>query len=619
MKRYINLLVTISARGDGSFDARASSEGRAGNINFRPPFRLADIAGGLLGPGSHRGVGTAQPRDAGPAKTATEYGVELFDALFQGKTRDVFMATSEEARRQNVLGVRIRMTFDLSNPAIAEVAALPWELMRPSDGLPLVVSTEVALVRSLDVAGSNAKRPLVKPLRILLIQSNPTGTGVLNLGAERAMLQKSWTDMKEFMVDEVEPVAAKIRDKLSGSDYHVVHYMGHGDFEAERGGMLLLEREDGGPHKVSAATFANWLRAEPLRLVFLNACETGTTPAVAGPHPFAGVATALIQGGVPAVIAMQFPISDAAAIEFSRTFYLQIARGAPVDAAVAEGRNALFDDDSTEWATPVLYLRAEDGDLFDDDDAPVAVSAPAKPVIKAPEQAPLPLMQPQPTPPQPVFVPPAEVPIWKQPKIYLAMLAGAVLLIVLIGILVPDAEEDGVITDPAADAAAPAADAMAPASDAAAPEEAVQTIATVKGPGADQINIISTAEWSNDEEDPSLSRRVWDAMSGTDEEKLATLQSLADQEYPEAQYVLAMAYADWASALAPSPDAAAVLMRKAADATLAVAEYRIGFWYLEGSNNLRVDKEQARSWLTRAVAQGSNWAKQTLDDPQNWQ
>ncbi|HSN87195.1 MAG TPA: SUMF1/EgtB/PvdO family nonheme iron enzyme, partial [Thermoanaerobaculia bacterium] len=108
--------------------------------------------------------------------------------------------------------------------------------------------------------------------------------------------------------------------------------------------------------------------------VFLNACETGRTPDGADHDPFAGVATALVLGGVPAVIAMQLPIADEAAITFSRTVYDRLAAGDPVDAAVAEGRQALYaaSRDTVEWAIPVLFTRIPDGRIF----APQARTAP---------------------------------------------------------------------------------------------------------------------------------------------------------------------------------------------------------------------------------------------------
>jgi hypothetical protein len=77
----------------------------------------------------------------------------------------------------------------------------------------------------------------------------------------------------------------------------------------------------------------------------------------------------MVMAGIPAVVAMQFPISDRAAIAFARKFYPLLAHGDPVDAAVAEGRRAirLAEARTMEWGTPVLFMRFEDGDILRED------------------------------------------------------------------------------------------------------------------------------------------------------------------------------------------------------------------------------------------------------------
>jgi formylglycine-generating enzyme required for sulfatase activity len=101
----------------------------------------------------------------------------------------------------------------------------------------------------------------------------------------------------------------------------------------------------------------------PLRLVLLNACEgaRGSDRDI-----FSSTAAILVQRGLPAVLAMQYEITDRAAIEFSRTFYEAIADRYPVDAAVAEARIAvnIGITNTLEWGTPVLYMRSPDGVLF---------------------------------------------------------------------------------------------------------------------------------------------------------------------------------------------------------------------------------------------------------------
>ena len=108
------------------------------------------------------------------------------------------------------------------------------------------------------------------------------------------------------------------------------------------------------------------LKGQAPQLVVLNACESALSGQDGGSDFFSGVATALVMGEVPAVVAMRAPISDRAAITFSKTLYRELAAGQPADVAVAKGRLALYRaaPDSLKWATPVLFLRAPDGRRF---------------------------------------------------------------------------------------------------------------------------------------------------------------------------------------------------------------------------------------------------------------
>ena len=62
---------------------------------------------------------------------------------------------------------------------------------------------------------------------------------------------------------------------------------------------------------------------------------------------------------------MQFEISDRAAASFAHEFYAAIADSYPVYAAMSEARKAIYaHTNSTECGTPVLYMRAADGQIF---------------------------------------------------------------------------------------------------------------------------------------------------------------------------------------------------------------------------------------------------------------
>src|SRR6185503_2133694 len=156
-----------------------------------------------------------------------------------------------------------------------------------------------------------------------------------------------------------------LQRQLRRGAYHILHFMGHGTFDARtQDGVLMMEDEDGLSYPISGQDLGMLLHDHrSLRLVILNACEGARTSRT---DPFAGTAQSLVQQGIPAVIAMQFEVSDEAAVVIAHEFYGAIADGYPVDAGLAEARKSLFATGSgVEWGTPVLYLRAPDGKIFD--------------------------------------------------------------------------------------------------------------------------------------------------------------------------------------------------------------------------------------------------------------
>jgi len=390
VKRYLEVTVFVSPGTAGDYTVRIESiEGGVAEYPLALPFALRDLVDVVAVAGDERGLPVRSvPRPGG--KGSRDFGAEMFEAMFRGNGLEVLAATISQARSmtdQGVdTGVRLRISMNLHDAAMVEVARLPWELMSRRNDDPLVVSDKTPLVRSFDVLAPTDSRPFGGTLRILVVMSNPKGTPRLDLEAERARIEESWKALN-VQADFVRPVRADFRRMLAGADYHVVHFMGHGDFDADKGGVLLMERDDAerSPDPVSGREFAVMIADEPLRLVYLNACKTGVaglSESADRLHPFAGVASALIKKGVPAVVAMQFPISDRAAINFATTFYERVAQNMPVDAAVGQARKALYADGLSEWVTPVLYLRSRDGVLFAPNDAPVR--AVATPVSSAP-------------------------------------------------------------------------------------------------------------------------------------------------------------------------------------------------------------------------------------------
>jgi len=96
-----------------------------------------------------------------------------------------------------------------------------------------------------------------------------------------------------------------------------------------------------------------------IRLVFLNACETGI--GYSGSLDFAsGVAPSLVAHGVPAVVANQFPVLDPSAAAFARHFYQALGKGRSIGDAARESRIAVnysIAGEAIDWAVPVVFAR----------------------------------------------------------------------------------------------------------------------------------------------------------------------------------------------------------------------------------------------------------------------
>jgi tetratricopeptide (TPR) repeat protein len=308
--------------------------------------------------------------DGGPAGSPQAVGDRLFRTLFSGSVLENFLLSLGRVETEADSGLRIRLLLDPSLPDLPEISSLPWELLYRADTRDFLARNPLTpLVRYLEVPRLTAPAPLVSSLRILVVRSLPSDQDSLDLDSERDALIKAWGGQSRVDIDVLDqPTLLALRRKLMSQPYHVLHFMGHGDFDAETGeGALVFEDTAGRSAMVRGQTLAEALKdSRWLRLVVLNACDTAQLPRRRGQDPFSGVASALILAGLPAVVAMQFPISDEAAQIFSQHFYAALASGFPVDAAAAEGRLAihLSFPTSWEWATPALFMSVPDGRIL---------------------------------------------------------------------------------------------------------------------------------------------------------------------------------------------------------------------------------------------------------------
>ncbi len=303
-----------------------------------------------------------QDHGAEDEQRVQEIGRQLFTALLGSNQLWGLYQSSLVAAVTG--GEPLKLVLQINDPVLA---GLPWEAMYDeSNGS--YVSRRTHLIHQLDIAAAAAPLAVKPPMRILGVVSSPTELPELDVQREKTNLEENLTSLAHDRKAEVVWAPSTwqgLQHTLLEGQWHAVHYIGHGGFDQKKDkGVLALTDKDGHMHLVKASELVDLLgQANPTpRLVVLNSCSG----AASGADLFSGTAAALIRGGATAVVAMQYKISDRAALAFSGGFYDAIANGRGVDAAVLAGRVAIIGwrAGTLEWLSPVLYLRGDDCRLF---------------------------------------------------------------------------------------------------------------------------------------------------------------------------------------------------------------------------------------------------------------
>ena len=299
-------------------------------------------------------------------------GQQLFQALFTREVYGTYRASLGAAQHS---GQQLRVVLRLAAP---ELAALPWEMLFDPETETYLCQTE-PLLRHIPAPDYHLKPlEIVPPLRILGLVAAPRDLPSLDGEAEKRHLAAALGGpISEGRIELVWAPGGTwedIQSSLLAGPWHVVHFIGHGDYDSRSDeGRIALVGADGRAAMVRAIRFMALLSvaAPRPRLVVLNSCSSGES---GQEDLFSGTASTLVRSGISAVAAMQFAISDVAAIAFAQGFYAAIASGRGVDEAARIGRISVMasPDGTLEWVTPALYVRGGSTQLF-------TLTAPPKP------------------------------------------------------------------------------------------------------------------------------------------------------------------------------------------------------------------------------------------------
>ena len=311
-------------------------------------------------------------------------GQELSRILLPNEANELFV--NSRAQLEDGEGLRIRI--ELRSLALAD---LPWEYsyLRPADfdsNAPergfLALDRMLSLVRYEPVAQPPGScRPLKdQQIQVAMLLANPDipGWSKLDLDSEVKVVESALSDEPGIVLSSHHNATTQTLNDCLDSRPHVFHFAGHGRFKMRPSdefgvyvgqGELLFENQAGSAEPVPAQDLASKMRGSGVRLAVLNNCESAKRDAL---NAFTGVAPTLVRDGVPAVVAMQFNISDQHALVFARRLYHNLADHQSIDDSVTAARIAMFNHGGNytrDWGIPVLYLRSEQAVLFPDENS----------------------------------------------------------------------------------------------------------------------------------------------------------------------------------------------------------------------------------------------------------
>lgn len=284
--------------------------------------------------------------------------VVLGDALLGGEASYGVRDALQRVDLEQAEGIRFRLLTD------DFMQGLPWEGarwdLRDEDGrvirsLILGTAHDLTIIRA---ESDIMRRPPVSlrlPLRVLLVIGAQTGG--INVREEKRVVEslqvRPQVEVEVATLGENDGVTLSQLKETLAQGWHIVHYVGHSGIDEDGTGWTLLRDEYGDEVHVAADEFTKALSLNrKARLVVLNSCQS------------LGVAQALVEAGVQAVIAMRTDIDDYDAHKFSEGVYASLlgeVEPGRIDIATQLGRAAL---QPPLDAAPILFMRPVDGRIF---------------------------------------------------------------------------------------------------------------------------------------------------------------------------------------------------------------------------------------------------------------
>lgn len=299
--------------------------------------------------------------------TLVNLGQTLHRSLFKGQLHDSWIAAQSVAQnRQDLLRLRIGLKDN-------RLQQLPWEALHAGTR-PLATGTDVIFSRYIlnprqEHSFPHAKaRNTSQSLRILMVIAAPEDQERLELKQEAHHLQAELhphpIDAGESLVDVQlkileQPGRAELTQELERGNYQVLHYAGHSNLGNKGGDLYLVSRQTGLTERLSGEDLAGLLVNNGIKLAVFNSCRGGYSSGSDEGWQERNLAQALVNRGMPSVIAMAERIPDHVAITFTELLYRNLKKGQTIDLSLNRTRQGLisaYGSNQFYWALPTLYM-----------------------------------------------------------------------------------------------------------------------------------------------------------------------------------------------------------------------------------------------------------------------
>lgn len=312
-----------------------------------------------------------------------KFACQLGEMILPSYARQLYQSSLVSLQEDDGLRIRLRL--------LKELAFLPWEYaLVKSHGGEIVSEDFWSLDFRISVVRHEAVSVAATPFcasskrRVIVAMASPEPYEKypkLDLEKEQSAIKGKLSKINgvkaEYHPDfDLERPAKGITQdtihEILKESADIFHFSGHGIFrcDAEDGptqhqgyGSLVLADENNKAEEVQADILSNLLAEGHIRLVVLDACESGERDRFL---QWSSVALALLRSGIPAIVAMQYSVFDDLTKLFATKLYEYLVAGLSIDEAVTQARKAIYraDPKQRDWGAPVLYLRNSGGNIF---------------------------------------------------------------------------------------------------------------------------------------------------------------------------------------------------------------------------------------------------------------